>query len=167
MTRAVTAYLALGTNLGDRMSNLRHAARLLRHSEGIEVEAVARVYETEPVGVAEQPWFLNSAVKVRTTLSPHGLLAAGNRIEAEVGRTRTFRWGPREIDVDILLYDEISLDDPDLTIPHPRMTERLFVLLPLRDVHPSWRDASGIPIDELVERLRGAAQVHPYPEHLE
>lgn len=166
MSPTNTAYLGLGSNVGDRLANLRHAVDLLASTPGISVEKVGGLYETEPVGVKEQPWFLNTAVRVSTELSPHELLVAAKGVEAAVGRTPTFRWGPREIDVDVLLYDDLRLADATLTVPHPRMAERLFVLLPLRDLHPTWTDPTGAPIDDLIDRLRTTAQVRPYPETL-
>jgi len=164
MSPAVTVCLALGSNVGDRLANLRQAIGLLAATPGISVERTGGLYETEPVGVKDQPWFLNTAVRVSTLLSPHQLLAAAKDVEARAGRTPTFRWGPREMDVDVLLYGDVQLAEADLTIPHPRMTERLFVLLPLRDVNPAWTGADGVGIDELIERLRGTAEVRSYPE---
>ena len=161
-----TAYLSLGSNVGDRLANLRQAVGLLASTPGISVETVGGLYETEPVGVKDQPWFLNTVVRVSTELSPHELLAAARAVEAAGGRTPTFRWGPREIDVDVLLYDDMHLADSTLTIPHPRMAERLFVLLPLRDVHPTWTDAAGVGIADLIDRLSGTAEIRPYPETL-
>lgn len=164
MTSAVVAYLAIGSNVGDRLRNLREAVRLLREAARVEVDAVAPVYETQPVGVRDQPWFLNSVVRVRTTLSPHGLLRLAKEIEDSVGRTPTYRWGPREIDVDVLLYDQRAIEASDLVIPHPRMTERAFVLMPLRDLEPAWRDPSGTAIDELLARLKVVDEIRPYAD---
>jgi 2-amino-4-hydroxy-6-hydroxymethyldihydropteridine diphosphokinase len=128
------AYLGLGANLGDRLAALQRAVDLL-DAEGVRVTASSRVWETDPVGgPAGQPPFLNAVVEVATDLSPDALLAAGHRVEASLGRVRDVRWGPRTIDVDVLLYDQVTRADPELTIPHPRLAERLFVLLPLLDV---------------------------------
>ena len=159
-----TAYLALGSNLGDRMAHLRGAVERLRAARGITVLRIAPVYESEPVGVEEQPWFLNSVLEISTTLAPEQLLEATKEVERSVGRTPTFRWGPRVIDVDILLYDGVQTDSERLTIPHPRMAERLFVLLPLRDLLPDWRDSRAVHIDELIARPRGTAGIRRYPE---
>ncbi len=161
---AAMAYLGLGSNVGDRLANLRRAANLLASTPGISVEAAGGLYETEPVGVKEQPWFLNTALRISTDLSPHELLTAAKGVEATVGRTPTFRWGPREIDVDVLLYDDLRLADDTITIPHPRMPERLFVLLPLRDLYPTWTDPAGTDIDTLIARLRPTTEVRLYPE---
>ena len=166
MSPATTAYLGLGSNVGDRLAKIRQAVGLLAATPGISVEKAGGLYETEPVGVKEQPWFLNTVVFICTELSPHELLAAAKQVEATVGRTTTFRWGPREIDVDVLLYDDLRLADDILTIPHLRMAERLFVLLPLRDLYPTWTDPTGVGIDDFIARLRPTTQVRPYPETL-
>jgi 2-amino-4-hydroxy-6-hydroxymethyldihydropteridine diphosphokinase len=130
------AYLGLGANLGDRLATLQRAVDLL-DAEGVHAVVSSRVWETDPVGgPAGQPAFLNAVVRVETELSPADLLAACHRVEAALGRVREERWGPRTIDVDVLLYDDVTTTDPDLTIPHPRMAERLFVLLPLMDIDP-------------------------------
>ena len=127
------AYLALGSNLGDRLELLRGAVRLLADAGGIEVVRSSRVFETEPVG-PPQPAYLNAVIEVRTTLGPRELLEACRAVEHELGRVRTERWGPRTIDVDILTFGDRTLDDPDLQIPHPRMHERGFVLVPLGEL---------------------------------
>jgi 2-amino-4-hydroxy-6-hydroxymethyldihydropteridine diphosphokinase len=128
-----TAYLGLGSNLGDRLERLRGAARLLGATEGIDLVRSSRVYETEPVG-PPQPAYLNAVVRTDTTLAPRGLLEACRAVEDALGRVRAERWGPRTIDVDILTYDEEIVADPDLVIPHPRMHERGFVLVPLGEL---------------------------------
>lgn len=160
------AYLSIGTNVGDRLANLRAAVRLLGETPGLAVLRTASLYETEPWGERDQPWFLNSALEVSTTLPPRDLLVAVKGVERAVGRTPTYRWGPREIDLDILLYEGVRWDDEALTIPHPRMRERLFVLLPLRELLPDWHDEDGIGIEELIEGLRGSAEVREFPERL-
>ena len=131
------AYLALGSNLGDRVANLQFAVDALGAADRVEVIDVSRVYETEPVGGPPQDAYLNAVVAIETALDPHALLALGQRVERDAHRVRTERWGPRTLDVDLLLYDEVHLDEPDLTVPHPRMWERGFVLAPLRDVAPT------------------------------
>jgi 2-amino-4-hydroxy-6-hydroxymethyldihydropteridine diphosphokinase len=136
------AYLGLGSNLGDRAAFLQRALDELGDADGVAVDAVSRVYETAPVGGPPQDAFLNAVVAVDTTLDPSALLALAQRIENGAERVRVERWGPRTLDVDILLYDDVSLDDPDLTIPHPRMWERGFVLAPLRDVAPELVDGA-------------------------
>jgi 2-amino-4-hydroxy-6-hydroxymethyldihydropteridine diphosphokinase len=161
-----TAYLALGSNVGERIEQLREAVRLLEAAPGVSVRRVSGVYETEPIGVRDQPWFLNAVVEVSTTLSPQELLRAAKGVEAAVGRTPTRRWGPREIDVDILLYDGERVETEELTIPHPRMGERLFVLLPLRELLPEWTDGAGKRIDGLIEELAGSGEVRPHAERI-
>ena len=128
-----SAYLALGSNLGDRLEHLREAVRLLGTAGGVEVVRSSRIYETEPVG-PPQPAYLNAVIAVDTTLAPRELLDACRGVEDALGRVRGERWGPRTIDVDILVYDERTVDEPDLVIPHPRMHERGFVLVPLGEL---------------------------------
>jgi 2-amino-4-hydroxy-6-hydroxymethyldihydropteridine diphosphokinase len=130
------AYLGLGSNLGDRERNLLQAVRMLNRRDGITVTSVSHIYETDPVGYVEQPAFLNMACRIETSLTPTQLLQAALGIERSLGRVRTVRWGPRTIDIDILLYNELKQDTPELTLPHPRLLERPFALIPLRDVMP-------------------------------
>jgi 2-amino-4-hydroxy-6-hydroxymethyldihydropteridine diphosphokinase len=129
----VSAYLALGSNLGDRLEHLREAVRLLGAEPTVEVVRSSRVYETEPVG-PPQPAYLNAVIEVRTDGIARDLLEACRRVEYALGRVRTERWGPRTIDVDVLIFDEETIDEPDLTVPHPRMHERGFVLVPLSEL---------------------------------
>jgi 2-amino-4-hydroxy-6-hydroxymethyldihydropteridine diphosphokinase len=103
---------------------------------GLRIERSSRVYETDPVGGPPQPEYLNAVLEAQTTLSPHDLLAACMDVEQRLGRVRAERWGPRTIDVDVLTYDEEEVDEPDLVIPHPRMHERAFVLVPLLELDP-------------------------------
>lgn len=128
-------YLSIGSNLGDREGNLRTALRLL--GERFQIIAVSSIYGTMPVGVTDQPEFLNQAVVARTDLDPAGLLAFVKEVEREVGRRPTYRWGPRVVDIDIVLYGEDVVDTPDLTIPHREMHRRAFVLIPLAEIAPS------------------------------
>lgn len=127
------AYLGLGSNLGRRDRNLSAARRRLRQ-KGARVLRQSRVIETEPWGVAEQPRFLNQVIEVEWSGSPRKLLAAAKAVEREGGRTRTRRWGPRVIDVDILLFGNDRVSEPDLQIPHPRIGERPFVIEGLREL---------------------------------
>jgi 2-amino-4-hydroxy-6-hydroxymethyldihydropteridine diphosphokinase len=129
-----TVYLALGTNLGDRLANLKQAISAL--TPQLEVKAQSQVYETPPWGFEEQPKFLNQVVKANTYLDPLPLLKHLKRLEVALGRQVSFPNGPRLIDIDILFYDDLVLDTPPLVIPHPRLHERGFVLLPLRDIAP-------------------------------
>lgn len=140
--RESTAFLGLGANLGDRLDTIRSALVHLDEHDRIVVEVVSGVYETEPVvdeeAVADQPPYLNCAVRVTTTLDPHALKRATQEIESVHGRDRAReeRWGPRTLDIDLLLYEHETIDDPDLVIPHPQLTERAFVLVPLAEVLP-------------------------------
>ncbi len=130
------AYLGLGSNLGDRRAHLQRAVDLLAAEPGVEIVASSGVWETDPVGGPSQPDYLNAVLAVSTELAPWDLLAACRRTEEALGRVRDVRWGPRTIDVDVLLVDGVVQDDPALTLPHPRMTERAFVLVPLLEVAP-------------------------------
>jgi 2-amino-4-hydroxy-6-hydroxymethyldihydropteridine diphosphokinase len=153
-----TLYLALGSNLGDREKNLRDA--LARLGEFIDLARVSSIYETEPWGVRDQPWFLNLVCAGTTTLSPVDVLRRAKKIEIEMGRTEGIRFGPRPIDIDILLYDRVIELSPALTIPHPRLHERAFVLVPLAEIapdliHPRLR----VTIRALLRRLASTDQV--------
>lgn len=129
------ADLGIGSNLGDRLANLQFAIDALRAAQ-CEVEAISAVYETDPVGGPEQDAFLNACVRVSTDLDPHVLLRTCLAIEDAAGRVRRERWGPRTLDVDVLRCGDLSIDDEDLVVPHPRMHERAFVLVPLADIDP-------------------------------
>ena len=133
MTRA---FLAVGSNLGDRHAHLQSAVDFLGAAPGVSVRAVSAVYETDPVGGPVQADFLNAVVEIETDLAPYDLLAVAQRAEQAADRVRLERWGPRTLDVDIVLVDGIEMNDPDLTIPHPRFSERGFVLAPLHDLDP-------------------------------
>lgn len=130
------AYISLGSNIGDRLHYLQQAVQLLRESANVEVIKVSSVYETDPVGYVDQAAFLNIVVELETLLLPHELLKKCNDIEAELGRTREVLWGPRTVDLDILLYNEEDMKTDSLIIPHPRMVERGFVLIPLVELNP-------------------------------
>ena len=130
------AYLGLGSNLGDRAGYLRAALNLLVSSSDVEIEAVSSLYETAPLEIAEQPAFLNAVAAVRTQLAPRSLLRVVKETERAVGRIERVRFGPREVDVDILLYGALLLVSNDLTIPHPRLAARAFALVPLAELAP-------------------------------
>lgn len=128
--------LGLGSNLGDRLAMLTAATEALA-ARGLRLVASSRVWETDPVGGPDdQPPYLNAVIRVTTDRDPYEVLAAAGEVESELGRTREVRWGPRTIDVDVLLIDDLVLDDPVLTLPHPRLAERAFVVLPLLDIDP-------------------------------
>jgi 2-amino-4-hydroxy-6-hydroxymethyldihydropteridine diphosphokinase len=134
----INAYVGLGGNLGDRRAMLGHALELLAAEPAIEVVRVSTFRETDPVGPVDQPPFLNAAAAISTTLSARGLLGRLLAVERELGRTRAGqRFGPRTIDLDLLLYGEEQIDEPGLEVPHPRLHERRFALEPLAELDPS------------------------------
>ena len=134
MVSGALIYLALGANLGDRRANL--AAAVARLREQVTVDAVSSLYETEPAYVSDQPRFLNAVLRGRTALDPMALLVFVKDIERALGRVAGPRFGPRIVDIDLLLHGDETIDTPDLTIPHPRMAERPFVLVPLAEIAP-------------------------------
>ncbi|HWQ55935.1 MAG TPA: 2-amino-4-hydroxy-6-hydroxymethyldihydropteridine diphosphokinase [Bryobacteraceae bacterium] len=156
------AYLGLGSNLGDRQGTLRAALDALPAPD-LRVLRVSPVYETEPMDVRNQPWFLNLAVEIETSLLPRQLLARTQKIELQLGRRRTTPKGPRTIDIDILYYGGFIVHSPDLEIPHPRIEERRFVLAPLAELAPDYRDPrtrrtirellDAAPPDQVVRRV--------------
>ena len=158
------SFLGLGSNLGDRLGHLQAGVSSLAGAEGVEVVAVSSVYRTEPVGGPEQPEFLNAVVAINTTLPPRELLGLAQRIEGERDRMREERWGPRTLDVDILLYGDITLREADLEIPHRRIAERRFVLEPLLEVDPGAALPDGTPLADLLERLADDSRVREDPE---
>jgi 2-amino-4-hydroxy-6-hydroxymethyldihydropteridine diphosphokinase len=156
------AFLGLGSNLGDRLANLRAAVALLEE-RGVQVLRSSRVYETEPVGGPPQPDYLNAVVEVEASGSASELLRAGLEVEEAMGRERAERWGPRVIDVDLLTFDDQTIDDPGLQVPHPRMHERAFVLIPLLELDPDpplpgGRHAGDVRIEAL-----GGVRLHAPP----
>ncbi len=153
-------FLGLGANLGDRLATLQRAVDLLA-ARGVRTAASSRVWATAPVGgPADQPEFLNVVVEIDPgALAPADVLAAANDVEAELGRIRDVRWGPRTIDIDVLLWGDLTSDDPSLTIPHPRMHERAFVVMPLLDLDPDPRMPDG---RRLVELPAPAGEARPY-----
>jgi len=130
------AYIGLGANLGDREGTLEQAVALLAAVEGVSVVAVSGLRETDPVGVVDQPLFLNGAVAIETTLSARQLLDALLAVERSLGRVRAERWGPRIVDLDLLVYGDETIDEPGLRVPHPSLHERRFALEPLAELDP-------------------------------
>jgi 2-amino-4-hydroxy-6-hydroxymethyldihydropteridine diphosphokinase len=139
----VRAYLGLGSNLGDRDGLLQQAVDGLARFPDVRVVAVSPVYETDPVGGPEQPEYLNAVVAIESDASPRRLLEVAHEVETAAHRVRAERWGPRTLDVDVLLVGDLRVDEPDLVVPHPRMWERAFVMVPLADLDPAF--AARIP----------------------
>ncbi|UOF91845.1 2-amino-4-hydroxy-6-hydroxymethyldihydropteridine diphosphokinase [Fodinisporobacter ferrooxydans] len=135
---SVRCYLGLGSNMGDRLLHLKTAVKLLDAVSGIQCISRSRIYETDPVGYLEQDQFLNAVVCVRTTRKPFELLELILQIEKQMGRERLIHWGPRTIDIDILTYGNMTLLSEQLVLPHPRLHERAFVLLPFMDLDKQW-----------------------------
>ncbi|TMZ46481.1 2-amino-4-hydroxy-6-hydroxymethyldihydropteridine diphosphokinase [Klebsiella pneumoniae] len=165
----VTVYLGLGSNLGDRLNHLQQAVEQLQAHPEIRVTRVSSIYETVPVGPVEQPDFLNMVVAAETTLAPEELLSAVQEIEQRLHRVRTIRWGPRTLDIDILLYGERVLRQEGLTLPHPRMEERAFVLIPLLEVAGNLRiPGSGATVQARLEAApdRSGVRKTPYRMNL-
>jgi 2-amino-4-hydroxy-6-hydroxymethyldihydropteridine diphosphokinase len=148
-----TAYVGLGANIGPREVTLLRAVELLGEADGVEVVAVSRLRETDPVGLVDQPPFLNGAVRVETTLPPRALLDLLLELERSLGRVRGERWGPRTVDLDLLVYGSERIDEPGLRVPHPRLHERAFALEPLAELDPEL-DVPGLgPVSELLAAL--------------
>jgi 2-amino-4-hydroxy-6-hydroxymethyldihydropteridine diphosphokinase len=164
----ITVYIALGTNVGEREANLLQALQLLPES-GVQIRRVSSIYETEPVDYLDQEWFLNAVLEAQTELDALDLLSALRVIEARMGSNKAFAKGPRKIDLDILLYGNQTIDTPELQVPHPRMLERKFVLIPLAEIapnlrHPSWKSGvaqllAGIRDPSAVKKLHDAPSV--------
>ena len=157
---AVTCYVSLGSNLGDREGYLRAALQGLAELPEVEITALSSLYDTAPVGETDQPRFLNLVAQLRVSLPPLELLHACQALENDLGRTRERHWGPRTLDLDVLLYGDVISDDPELTLPHPRLAERQFVLAPLAEIAPDLRLPDGrtaaeaaCPEDQGVQRL--------------
>jgi 2-amino-4-hydroxy-6-hydroxymethyldihydropteridine diphosphokinase len=147
------AALALGSNQGNRLEILQGALDALAGTDGVDIEAVSGVYETDPVGGPQQPDYLNAVVVVVTSLSARELLARAHEIEQEFGRVRTERWGPRTLDVDLLVVGDEIVDEPDLVVPHPRSAERAFVLVPWLDADPEATLPGSGPVADLIADL--------------
>lgn len=135
------AYLSVGSNIGDRLHHLKESVRALHSSVGTTVTSISSIYETAPVGYTNQADFLNLVICVRTDLTAQELLVLCQEIEHELGRVREIKWGPRTADLDILLYNNDRIETENLTIPHPRMHERAFVLIPLLEIAPLIADS--------------------------
>ena len=149
-------FLGLGSNLGDRARYLKDAISILE-SPLIKVEDTSRIYETEPWGLMDQPLYWNQVIKVETSLEPLELLHVCQEIELRLGRERKVHWGPRTIDIDLLIYDNTVIESEELILPHPYLEERAFVLAPLREIAPELVLPSGRSITEVC----GEGKVHP------
>jgi len=153
-------YVSLGSNLGDRKAFLRQAVEALDASPMVEVRKVSSVYETEPVGFKDQPDFLNAAVEIECAMSVREFWNLTKEIERSIGRSRTERWGPREIDLDIIYFDNTMLDSPDLTVPHRERTKRRFVLEPIAELAAAFPDpVLGRTVQELLEACDDPSRV--------
>lgn len=156
MSQPTRAYIGIGSNVGDRVGFVRRGAATLQDEPGIVLEAVSSLYETSPVGGPPQRSFVNAVARVSTTLEPHPLLEACKEIERRLGRDADeLRWGPRVIDLDILLYGSEKVIEPDLEIPHPRLTERRFALVPLLELDPEAEDPWGTRYADALEEAEG------------
>jgi 2-amino-4-hydroxy-6-hydroxymethyldihydropteridine diphosphokinase len=159
-----TVYLSLGSNLGDRMEHLQRAMAELRQG-GVEIRRASTIYETEPVGIRTQPWYLNVVVEAETDLFPTQFLDRLQAIEIRLGRRRLTAQGPRTIDLDILLYGNFSIHSDRLTVPHPRLPDRRFVLEPLNELAPDLRHpVSHLTMRELLAATPDRSAVKRLPE---
>ncbi len=156
-TEAVSVYFSLGSNVGNRRENLNKALEFL--SERMRIESVSSIYDTAPEDNPDQPRFLNMAVHAYTMLEPQGLLALTRGIEAKLGRTPAKRYSPRPMDIDILFYGKQVINSPDLTIPHDRIPERAFVLVPLNEIAPELvHPVNGKPVKQMLAELKKGVQ---------
>ena len=157
------AFIGLGANLGDRAGTLAAAVAALGSATGVELRRRSDLYESAPVGVLDQPWFLNGVVEVATTLAPLDLLRLLQQIERDLGRQPTRRWGERVVDLDLLLYGDQRVDLPELVVPHPELWKRRFVLQPLAELAPELRAPDGRAISEVADALAAEQALRPHP----
>lgn len=164
---AFRAFLGLGSNLGDRQRTLQQAVHEIGRLDSTRLTAVSPVYDTEPFGVTGQPVFLNAVLEVDTGLAPEAILPGLRQIERDLGRTDGERWGPRVVDLDILLYDGLVREGAELTVPHPGLPERRFVLVPLCDLDPDLvHPVSGLTMADLLRSCRDRGRVVRSVHHL-
>ena len=156
-----TAYIGIGSNVGDRVGFCRRAVEALTRSEGVTVVKVSSLYETSPVGGPPQRSFINLVAKVSTELDPRGLLEVCQSLEQRMGREPSdIRWGPRVVDMDILLYGTDKISEPDLEIPHARLKERRFALIPLLEIDPDLTDPWETRLDDALAEAEGEVELH-------
>lgn len=156
--------VALGSNIGDRQENITTAIRALSQHRDITIDKVSSLYETKPVGITDQPDFLNGVISISTTLEPLKLLEVCLGVESQMGRIRHERWGPRNIDIDILIYHSVVIGDEVLQIPHPRLHERSFVLVPLQEIARELPIYQGLTPGELLKTMDDSNDVVLYTE---
>jgi len=155
-----SVFLGLGSNKGEREKFLTRAVAELRKVKDTRIVSASSVYETDPVGKTDQPRFLNAALEIETALGPGELFPEVKAVEQRIGRTSTERWGPREIDIDILVYDGLVFHDEQVTVPHPEMEKRKFVLVPLKEIAPDLvHPVSGMTMEELLAACRDQGRV--------
>jgi 2-amino-4-hydroxy-6-hydroxymethyldihydropteridine diphosphokinase len=153
-------YVGVGSNVGDRQGFCRRAVEELGSSTGIRVDGTSSLYETSPVGGPPQRSFVNLVARIATDLAPRQLLTACKNVEHRLGRQDSeIRWGPRVVDLDILLFDQEKISEPDLEIPHPRLTVRKFALVPLLEIEPDLTDPWGMPYREFVDEAEGDVEL--------
>jgi 2-amino-4-hydroxy-6-hydroxymethyldihydropteridine diphosphokinase len=158
-------YIGIGSNLGDKAGNCRRAVEVILAEARNRIVQCSPLYQTEPVGKKEQDWFINGVSAVETSMGPAELLGFLVGVEEMMGRVRRERWGPRVIDLDILIYDQVVINEEGLQIPHPRLHERRFVLVPLRDVAPDlMHPLLGKTISQILAELPGGEKVFPLPQ---
>lgn len=152
-------FIGVGSNLGDKLKNINRALELLVSSSEVIITNRSSLYNTEPVGYKEQDWFLNMVVEIETSLTPRELLRHLITIENKMGRQREIHWGPRIIDLDILIYGQLKMKGTDLQLPHPRLEERAFVIVPLAEISPGLLLPSGRKASDLAGQLSKSQQI--------
>lgn len=156
------AYIGLGSNVGDRVANIEQAVELLAADKSVRVTRRSSLYETKPVGYRNQPDFINAVIEVETSLTPQELIGLTKSIEEKLQRQRLIIWGPRTIDMDILFYNDQSINEPHLQVPHPEIEKRAFVLVPLAEIAGNRRHPSGKTINEMLKSLGKVKDVKLY-----